>query len=395
MLSLFVTLVLVALSLYITIFIHEWFHYLAAKKCGVLTRGLNLGIGPIILQHKGKKMDFNLRLMPVGGYLEIPDMSFFKSSPISRKHRCIIALAGPLGNLILCLYLAVMLSLLGIPVYHNSLTVGYVNPEAGLNIQPGDTVEQINGKKPHSWGDVMKAIYYTRSTNCTVVVSHHQQLLTNDVPISLSGLLTPKIPISPIQNLVNSPEPLIQQQLIQVDGSCFFNGDTFLAAQATNQPVTVIYKQNQQTYTNSWVVNESLLHSLWEANPPVTHINPLTIIGGITRQLTESMSEIFNPHSNLSMLNLSGPLTTMLFLQRYFDTDLRLGLFLILALNLNLVIFNLLPIYPMDGSHVVVALLEKTKWLVPFKKLMYFVTWFVLFLLTWMLLVDVIKYTVL
>ena len=42
-----------------------------------------------------------------------------------------------------------------------------------------------------------------------------------------------------------------------------------------------------------------------------------------------------------------------------------------------------------------VALLEKTRWLVPFKKLMYFVTWAVLFLLCWMLIIDVIKYTVL
>jgi regulator of sigma E protease len=395
MLSLFVTLVLVALSLYLTIFVHEWFHYLAAKRRGIHTEGLNIGIGPLILQHKGKKLDFNIRLMPVGGYLEIPDMAFFKPTNLAPRDRCFIALAGPVGNLALCLYLAVMLSVLGIPSYQNSLTVGYVREDAGLQIKPGDKIETINGTKPSNWGGVLRAIYYHQSTNCVIVVSRGTQLITNNVPILLPKLITPIIQLSPAQHLINSPDPLIHQDLLTVNGSPYYDADTFMVAKATNQPVVVVYRENQQLHTNTWPVNEALLHSLWELDPPVAHIDPLTILGGTTWQLLKSMSEIFNPHSNLNMLNLSGPLTTMLFLQRYFDTDIRLGIFLMLALNLNLILFNLLPIYPMDGSHVMVALLEKTRWLKPFKTLMYFVTWFVLFLLAWMLFVDVIKYSVL
>jgi len=34
----------------------------------------------------------------------------------------------------------------------------------------------------------------------------------------------------------------------------------------------------------------------------------------------------------------------------------------LLALNLNLVLFNLLPIYPMDGAHVMLAMLEKSRY---------------------------------
>jgi Zn-dependent protease len=92
---------------------------------------------------------------------------------------------------------------------------------------------------------------------------------------------------------------------------------------------------------------------------------------------------------------MSGPLTTMLYLHRFFDEDIRLGLFLLLALNLNLVLFNLLPIYPMDGSHVMLAMLEKSRYVKLFKTLMYFVTWAILFLLLWMIGLDVVKFSVL
>jgi hypothetical protein len=49
----------------------------------------------------------------------------------------------------------------------------------------------------------------------------------------------------------------------------------------------------------------------------------------------------------------------------------------------------------MDGSHVLLAILEKTRYLKAFKTLMYFVTWAILFILTWMIGLDVVKFSVL
>jgi len=59
------------------------------------------------------------------------------------------------------------------------------------------------------------------------------------------------------------------------------------------------------------------------------------------------------------------------------------------------VIFKLLPIYPMDGGQVMLAMLEKTRYVKPFKALMYFVTWAILFMLLWMIGLDVVKFSVL
>ena len=391
----FISILVVALALYLTVFLHEWTHYLAAKKLGVPTKGLNLGVGPVVLSHQGK-MEINIRLMPIGGYLDIPDMTFFKPTGISRRRRCLIALAGPLGNLVLCLYLAATLSLTGIPIYESSLTVGFVSsyyPE--MTIQPGDEVVLVNGKTPRNWNFVMGQAYSTDRTNITLVVQRGSRRITNEVPIILPNLVTPKLPLSPVQKLVRRPAPLINQKILMVNGSPYFNGDTFAAAMNADKPVKVVYMENHKTQTAEWKVTQPLLYSLWEDDPPVLYANPVVIIGGTTWQLCKSIGEILMPNSNLRLENMSGPLTTMLYLHRFFDTDIRLGLFLLLALNLNLVLFNLIPIYPMDGSHVMAALLERTRYLDLFKKAMYFATWLVFLLLTWMLVLDVIKFSIL
>jgi membrane-associated protease RseP (regulator of RpoE activity) len=396
MIQMFISILVVALSLYLTVFIHEWTHYLVAKKLGIPTGSLNLGVGPVILSHKGK-LEINIRLMPIGGYLDIPDMTFFKETKLKRSHRCLIALAGPAGNLVLCFYLAVILAIFGIPVYSSSLTVGYVSTNyPSLNIKPGDKVVMVNGKKPKNWNFILGETYATDSTNITMVVLRGEERITNEVPIILPNLVTPKLPLSPEQQLVRRPAPMVNQHIVMVDGSTNFNGDTFAFAMRHDKPVLVTYMQDHHMHKEEWRVNEPLLYSLWEVNPPIIYDNPLTILGGTTWMMGKSILEIIVPKTNLRLENMSGPLTTMLYLHRFFYTDIRLGLFLVLALNIDLVMFNLIPIYPMDGSHVVSALLNKRpKWLGSYKTCMYFATWMVLLLLTWMLILDVIKFNIL
>ena len=395
MIQMFISILIVALSLYVTLFVHEWTHYLVSKKLGIPSKALNLGLGPILLSHKGK-LEINLRLMPIGGYLDIPDMKFFTSTGISRRKRCFIALAGPLGNLVLCLYLAVTLSFTGIPLYSSSLTVGYVSPNyPDLNIRPGDEVVLVEDKRPKNWNYILGQAFGTSKTNITMVGQRGNQRITNEVPIILPDLVTPRLPLSPAQKLVRKPAPMVNQKILLVDGNSYFNGDTFNVAMRSNRLVRVVYQEDHRQKTAEWKVNEKLLYDLWEYDPPIIYANPLTILGGTTWQLCKSLGEIIIPNTNLHLQNMSGPLTTMLYLHRFFDTDIRMGLFLLLALNLNLVIFNLLPVYPMDGSHVMLAILEKTRYLKAFKTVMYFVTWAILFMLVWMIGLDVVKFSIL
>ena len=61
--------ILAALLLFgIVIFIHEFGHFSFAKMFGIKVNEFAIGFGPKIFSKRGKKTDYSLRLLPLGGY---------------------------------------------------------------------------------------------------------------------------------------------------------------------------------------------------------------------------------------------------------------------------------------------------------------------------------------
>ena len=208
----------------------------------------------------------------------------------------------PAGNLVLCFYLAVILAIFGIPVYSSSPIVGYVSTNyPSLNIKPGDKVVLVNGKKPKNWNFILGETYATDSTNLTTFVLRGEERITNEVPIILPNLVTPKLPLSPEQQLVRRPAPMVNERIVTVDGSTNFNGDTFSAAMRQEKSVMVTYVQDHQMHKEEWKINAPPLYSLWEVNPPVIYENPTKILGGTTWMMGKSILQILVPKTNLRL----------------------------------------------------------------------------------------------
>lgn len=53
------------------IFVHEFGHFIAARKVGVRAPEFSLGMGPKIFSFKDRKTEYQLRLFPVGGFVKI------------------------------------------------------------------------------------------------------------------------------------------------------------------------------------------------------------------------------------------------------------------------------------------------------------------------------------
>lgn len=51
--------------------VHEWGHFIAAKKSGVLVREFAIGMGPKIFQTVRQHTAYTLRILPVGGYVRM------------------------------------------------------------------------------------------------------------------------------------------------------------------------------------------------------------------------------------------------------------------------------------------------------------------------------------
>lgn len=121
----YIIITLLMLTLLVTV--HEYGHYLVAKRCGVEIEEFAIGMGPALYKKQGKETLFSVRALPIGGYckmrgeeededeedaIEITDRDFRAKS---KPQRFAILSAGVVMNFILgFLLLLLAFSILGI-----------------------------------------------------------------------------------------------------------------------------------------------------------------------------------------------------------------------------------------------------------------------------------------
>lgn len=71
------------LVFFIVVTVHELGHFLVAKKSGILCQEFSIGFGPKIFHKKIGETNFTIRLLPVGGYVKMPDNVFDFNNEVS------------------------------------------------------------------------------------------------------------------------------------------------------------------------------------------------------------------------------------------------------------------------------------------------------------------------
>ncbi len=51
--------------------VHEFGHFIVSKLTGMTVHEFSIGMGPKLFTHHGKKTDYSLRLLPIGGYVKL------------------------------------------------------------------------------------------------------------------------------------------------------------------------------------------------------------------------------------------------------------------------------------------------------------------------------------
>ena len=165
--SFIITLIILILVLGIIVFVHEFGHFLAAKKIGVYVHEFAIGMGPEIFsfRRKNDETKYSLRAMPLGGYNALAnDMEtskgLKKEQVLENKSfmkRLFVLIMGIVFNFVLALLLLFFNGLIyGSPTTEpiiGSVVEDSAASRAGL--VDGDLILKINGKSVSSFDEVL------------------------------------------------------------------------------------------------------------------------------------------------------------------------------------------------------------------------------------------------
>lgn len=153
------------------IIVHEFGHFIMAKRMGVRVEKFSLGFGPQLLKIKKGGTEYSISLIPLGGYVKPAgdnleeykgeSYEYFSQSPGRRFQ---IIFFGPLLNYILgflCFWVIFFAGYPALTTKVGSLIDGFGAKEAGLQL--GDRIISIDGKKITFWEELQNIIYKKRA----------------------------------------------------------------------------------------------------------------------------------------------------------------------------------------------------------------------------------------
>ncbi len=169
------------------IFVHELGHFLVAKRLGVKILCFSLGFGPRLIGFKKGETEYQLSLIPVGGYVKMHgedprepgagDERSFLAQPPGKK--VMIALAGPFMNvLIALLFFAIVFS---VGIHFTKGAVGYVYPDSPADkagLKEGDHILEIDGRRDPDFDDILILVALSSPTEGV-----RMKLLREGVPL--------------------------------------------------------------------------------------------------------------------------------------------------------------------------------------------------------------------
>lgn len=146
----------------LVILIHEFGHFIVAKMNGVSVLEFSVGMGPKLFQKESNGTLYSLRLLPVGGYCQLEGEDEENDSPNSLNNqsplvRLKVILAGAIMNFILAFILLILL----MSVSRVSTEVSGVledSPAYSSGIQTGDKIVSINGKNISDGEELLQSI---------------------------------------------------------------------------------------------------------------------------------------------------------------------------------------------------------------------------------------------
>ena len=320
------------IALLLSVMIHEFGHYLTAKHYGMKVSEFFLGFGARLWSKQRGETEFGIKAIPAGGYCKIEGMTpgdqmpegeegraFYKASS---GRKLIVLGAGSFLHFVLgYLLLFVLFAFVGtnqlLPTI-SEVVKGSAAQEAGL--LAGDEVTAIDNKKVTSWYDDVQVIRNSQGKPLTLTIKRG----ADEVQITASA--RPEV--------IDGEERYVLGIINEV-------------ALKRSNPITAI--KNSATVTKSFLVESaksliklpSKIPALWGQTVGGEKRDPNGLVGvvGVARVSGQAIGS--------DALSITERLSTFILI--------------IASLNIFVGLFNLLPILPLDGGHMAVAIADELR----------------------------------
>ncbi|GAA3748966.1 membrane-associated protease RseP (regulator of RpoE activity) [Spinactinospora alkalitolerans] len=390
---------LMVLGLLFSIAWHELGHLSTAKMFGIRCTQYMVGFGKTLWSTKKGDTEYGVKLVPLGGYVRmvgmIPpakkrddtsgkpmsrwramiedareannvelepgdeDRQFYQRAPWKRL---IVMFAGPFMNLVLAVVLFVIL-LMGLGLYQPTTTVGAVHecvvpaatiddtcpedaepsPAAQAGLLPGDRIVSINGEETPDWRSLQDAIRADIGPGTIGVVRDGESMTLRT--------------------------EFIENQVVKLDA----DGDPVVKTDADGEPVLDSQgRQIPETVPAGFAgfVPMDARQPLSAGETAVFMGDTVLAVGEAIVTLPTKIDDVFGaaflgaertPDSPVGIVGASrigGEIMTM---EAPLVDRLAMVVNLVAGINLFLFAFNMLPILPLDGGHIVGAVWESIR----------------------------------
>ena len=357
MLAYIIGVVLFALGIGIAVALHEFGHMLTAKAFGMKVRRYFIGFGPKIFSFRRGGTEYGLKAIPAGGFCDIAGMTALdevteEEAPRAMWRyptwkRVVVLGAGSVTHFILGFVILYLMSLtIGLVNTNDTPQVSSVAPcvsdvnlktlsndpcqpgapapakKAGL--QAGDKIISVGGVPTSTFTAVSTQVEKSNGPTQFVIDRGGKQLTLNIDVAQVHGLTVEQ------QNSSATPTHLTTIGMIGVVPARYiqYNAVTGLGG-------TVNY--TGQMFAGVWTGLKQLPNKV----PSL-----ISAIGGAKRDANSPMSVV-------GVSRLGGEAVQ--------DSQWALFWLLLATLQFFLGVFNLLPLLPLDGGHIAVALYEKVR----------------------------------
>ena len=322
--------------------VHEYGHYITAKRYGMRVTEFFLGFGKRIWSTQRGETEFGIKAIPAGGYCKISGMSVRDEMPADIAHRAfykartreklVVLGSGSVLHFILgFLFLFILFTGVGVvkslpiiqevlpcvPAKTECTSSDPISPAKQAGLLPGDEVVGINGVRNLEWSEISPVLRESAGKQISLVI------LRDGSEINIELVAATRTVDGEDRGFIGivNKYGLVKENPISAIGS---------SAEATAQlfvgSIKALLGLPQQIPT---LIRQTFLGE-------ERGTDGLVGIVGVARATGETASS-----SNLTM-----------------GEKIATFLLIIASLNIFVGIFNLIPILPLDGGHIAVALFE-------------------------------------